>query len=239
MIDKSFIEKIEQMSADHGLCLVDGLPHSPKKLYRVSPPTPQPLPCSFLGAVVDYCANELKSAQNYIIHIAGPGEVVLLTRLDDLHRHREVILTATVPNHCFQFGNKYPVDTFIIQLQASFVQGDTTAAILKLVGNLTSSREISTKDDGVTQRVEARTGLAKVENVSVPNPITLRPYRTFPEIEQPASQFVLRLDADHRCALYEADGGAWKINAVAGIRSWLDNALKAAGAPVERIVILA
>lgn len=238
MIDRSFVEKIEQMSAEPGLCLIDGIQYSAKKLYRNTPPVPAPLSCAFLQALVEYCAKELNHEQDYIIHIAGPGAVYLLTRLDPVYRHREELVAVNAERNGFQFGSKHAVDTFIIQLQASFVQDDTTAAILKLVGNLTSSKEVSTKDDGVTQRVEAKVGLAKVENVSVPNPVTLRPFRTFPEIEQPASQFVLRIDADHRCALYEADGGTWKIAAVAGVRAWLDNALKSAGAPVDRITIL-
>ena len=45
--------------------------------------------------------------------------------------------------------------------------------------------------------------------------------RTFSEIEQPESNFVLRVDRDANIALFEADGGAWKNAAVARIRDYL------------------
>lgn len=49
----------------------------------------------------------------------------------------------------------------------------------------------------------------------------LQPYRTFLEVEQPASDFLLRLDKEGRPALYEADGGAWKLEAKRNIAAYL------------------
>lgn len=46
--------------------------------------------------------------------------------------------------------------------------------------------------------------------------MTLKPYRTFREMDQPESPFVLRVWKDNegvRLAVFEADGGAWKIKA--------------------------
>lgn len=55
---------------------------------------------------------------------------------------------------------------------------------------------------------------------------TLRPYRTFREVEQPASEFVFRLRSLNGevpwCALFEADGGKWKLDAVLKIKAWLE-----------------
>jgi len=72
------------------------------------------------------------------------------------------------------------------------------------------------------------------------NPIRLRPYRTFREIEQPASLFVLRLQKGRdgelpRAALFEADGGQWKLEACQAIKHWLDMELYLH----ERITVLA
>lgn len=57
----------------------------------------------------------------------------------------------------------------------------------------------------------------------------LRPYRTFREVEQPASRFVLRLqsgqgDGMPKAALFEADGGAWRLTAIEAIARWLRTA---------------
>ena len=79
-------------------------------------------------------------------------------------------------------------------------------------------------DDGFTQTVTARAGVALVEEVKVPNPVTLRPYRTFMEVEQPPSSFVLRLrsgDKSPNVSLHEADGGQWKLEAIRAIKAFL------------------
>ena len=44
----------------------------------------------------------------------------------------------------------------------------------------------------------------------------------FREVEQPASFYVLRMTGETgKVALFEGDGGAWKLNAIARVRDWL------------------
>ena len=52
----------------------------------------------------------------------------------------------------------------------------------------------------------------------------VNPDRTL-EVEQPASDFLLRLDKEGRPALYEADGGAWKLEAKRNIAAYLGEQL--------------
>ena len=56
--------------------------------------------------------------------------------------------------------------------------------------------------------------------------IPLSPFRTFTEVEQPESEFILRLDEDGRVGLIEADGGRWKLTAKASIAAYFEEALK-------------
>jgi hypothetical protein len=51
--------------------------------------------------------------------------------------------------------------------------------MLKVVGNIQEDNVKSVSDDGTSQAVVARIGVASVGNVEVPNPVTLAPYRTF------------------------------------------------------------
>lgn len=64
----------------------------------------------------------------------------------------------------------------------------------------------------------------------IPSPVTLKPYRTFTEVEQPESQFVFRMKEDKydgvQCALFEADGGAWKLGAMEYIKEYLERELE-------------
>jgi hypothetical protein len=86
-----------------------------------------------------------------------------------------------------------------------------------------------TVDDTVGQEVKTARGVVMSERTKVPNPVLLAPYRTFREVTQPESLFVLRLrsgDGDKpRCALFEADGGTWKLEAIQNVATWLRAAI--------------
>lgn len=55
--------------------------------------------------------------------------------------------------------------------------------------------------------------------------VTLQPYRTFLEVEQPVSDFLLRVDKEGGIALHQADGGAWKLAAKRSIAAYLKEQL--------------
>jgi hypothetical protein len=226
MFDRSAIEKIEEMSAPVGY-QIDSLQYSSKPLKLIEPPEPMPVETSTLESIVTYFF-DLPNEHEYLIHVVSPEQVRIISVLNS-YQQRKVELIAHCIYKPFQFGRDVEVAKFIIALQAQFVQDETTANILRLVGNLKSSAEHTTLDDGVTQTVTAKAGITRVENVAVPNPVTLRPFRTFIEIEQPASKFVFRLNAaadrTPTCALYEADGGAWQIQAIANIKAYLEEKL--------------
>ena len=61
----------------------------------------------------------------------------------------------------------------------------------------------------------------------MPNPVRLKPFRTFLEINQPESDFIFRMREGRgvECAIYEADGGAWQIEAMQRIKVYIQNAL--------------
>jgi hypothetical protein len=46
-------------------------------------------------------------------------------------------------------------------------------------------------------------------------------------VQQPESLFVFRLQSGPRAALFEADGGAWKVEAMDTIHAYLKENLKA------------
>lgn len=193
-----------------------------------------------------------------LVHVESPTRVQLVSPLSEHERRRNVYLAAlyqsplTGRNLDFGWGRWLDLETFNIALQALFVgparidvtthdsvgreyvdgdgEGNDRARVLALVGNVKDGRVNTTSDDGVTQTVEAKVGIAKVENAKVPNPVTLIPYRTFGEIEQPSSPFVLRLRSGAAAekvtaALFEADGGAWEAVAIQRIVAWLKNEL--------------
>lgn len=75
----------------------------------------------------------------------------------------------------------------------------------------------------VATTVETKLSLAP--ELGATNPVTLRPYRTFLEVEQPESKFIFRIregsDGQPMFKLVEADGGLWKYEAVDAIKKYL------------------
>lgn len=85
---------------------------------------------------------------------------------------------------------------------------------------MTNENSVSTNDNGVTQTVEARQGVALNAMVEIKPRVMLRPFRTFLEVEQPESEFLLRVDPDEGIGFFEADGGIWKLEAKKNIADY-------------------
>ena len=92
-------------------------------------------------------------------------------------------------------------------------------------GNIQAGTTANYDDDGVSQKTTIKSGIANKTDVIVPNPVALRPYRTFAEIEQPESNYVFRIkDSENGPAfkLVEADGGLWKNATMKKIKEYLE-----------------
>ena len=84
-------------------------------------------------------------------------------------------------------------------------------------------RVANLSDNGFSQTVAARSGVASVAEVELPNPIRLRPYRTFLEINQPESLFVVRARQGKplpEFSVHLADAGLWKLMAIEAIKDF-------------------
>lgn len=80
----------------------------------------------------------------------------------------------------------------------------------------------------VTENIQdPNTDAQKVRKINVS--ISLRPYRTFLEVEQPESKFIFRIregaNGEPSFKLVEADGGLWKYKAVTSIKDYLKDHL--------------
>jgi len=194
-------------------------------------PAAKTLALSTLGSVRDYVAGNKDALDigTLAAHVVSPSTVHLIGPLDARSRHREVLVSATVADMTDGFlGRFMSLEDFVLGLQVRFADADERKRILSILSNVKSQTVKTALDDGVTQVVEARAGVALVSDIAVPNPILLCPYRTFRDVVQPSSLFVLRLRSGQtlpEAGLFEADGGAWKLQAIERIREWLTSAL--------------
>lgn len=196
-------------------------------------PTPVALAVYTLGALRDYLkANrDALSLELVSVHVVSPQIVTLEGPLHDIDRTRECYLKATALSLADGFLDKWlTIEQFIIGLQSRFADTPERAAVLRLFANVKTEAVKTASDDGISQVVTSRNGAVLVSEVAVPNPVTLAPYRTFREVRQPASPFVLRVQAGPQgglptVGLFEADGGAWRLDAVEALRGWLAHEL--------------
>lgn len=110
----------------------------------------------------------------------------------------------------------------IIELRSQFMPNEGTEYLLDLLSRISKESAVTSRDNGVSQEVEARQGIALSYGVKVKPIVPLRPYRTFQEVDQPESDFLLRLDGDGNIGLFEADGGMWKLRARETVKAFLE-----------------
>ncbi len=214
---------------------VEGQQYSTKQLHHVVQPSPAAITATTLTALVDYIKSEMdKKFSKLLIHVRGPQEVALYSELrDDAERDCYMICKALTPNNII-FNRFMDTEQFNIMLQSSFVDNEDKGILLKVTGLIQDKAVKEVGDDGVSQAVTIKTGVAKVGDVMVPNPVSLAPFRTFPEIIQPTSKFIFRMQSGPEAALFEADGGAWRNKAMGEIKEYLEDQLEG----VENIEII-
>lgn len=186
-----------------------------------TPPRASSLTVHTLAGIGDFIESHKDLLKSPVIHVVNSGEVKIFSLLDEKHRDRENYCTAELARGQFNFGSFMDLETFMIGVQANFEHDDNILLVQQKVGTIKQDASVSVLDDGISQATTAKKGIAGVENVVVPNPVTLRPHRTFSEVEQPASDFVLRIREGARVALHEADGGSWELEAIKNIAEWL------------------
>lgn len=194
-----------------------------------------PLAVHTLSAIVDYIENDTDvesrlgdGDRRFVIHVEEHNRVKLYRELN-ADKERECLLDAVILVPSFPFGKWLDLESFIINAQTHFVKADTRDALIKLAGEVTTNSGVTLSDDGITQKVAARSGISLVRNTEVPNPVTLAPFRTFPEVDQPESPFVFRVRKNGdaiEAALFAADGDGWKRDAILAIRKWLELEIK-------------
>lgn len=219
---------------------VDGEKYSDKPLHRICHnPKATAIELTTLCSLVDYIKSKSDAMEEkMIVHVVSPTKVKLYSNLD-LDRVREYMVEVNAELPQFPFNKFVDHENFIIGVQSKFIPNNDSDLLLKFAGTVEGGTIADYGDDGVSQKATVKTGLASKSDAIIPSPVTLKPYRTFTEVEQPESQFVFRMKEDKydgvQCALFEADGGAWRLNAMANIKEYLEHELS----DLERFTVIA
>lgn len=196
-------------------------------LNRVTEPVASKLTVSTLTGLVDYIKTNVDHLEGkLLIQVKSPEEVALYSPLNaDREREKYVSAEAILPNNVV-YDRFLDTERFNIMLQSAFVDDEDKSKLLKYTALITDDTVKNFGDDGISQKVTVKTGVVSVSDAVVPNPVTLAPFRTFPEVEQPESKFIFRMKEGPSAALFEADGGAWRNKAILNIKAYLEKELE-------------
>jgi hypothetical protein len=204
---------------------VDGVTYSSDSKMCIKPPAPSGVEVHTLRGLL-----ELLSVDNLddrlLLRVVDSSFICVSSHLKSKHKNRHTFAECHLPVRVgFSFGQYHSIDNFIINIQSKFVDTPQRAALLKAVSNISDSTVLTSEDDGVSQTVAVKNQVNRLEKTRLDPIVHLAPYRTFSEVAQPVSAFLLRLksikDALPDVALFEADGGAWRLEAIKNIAAFL------------------
>ena len=232
------VDALKWIKAQGGIHTIelDGRTYALESINRIKDPSesaPGKLIFHTLDGLLDYAATQFKSevvaGVGYpAFHVKGPDRVKLYAPMQTaIGNVRWCYAEAELIEDNYEYGEWYTQEQFIIELMGKFVHDNNLLALVSMVASITSVQESKTDDDGISPMIEIRKGLRLREEKKIENPITLAPWRTFREIDQPSSQFVIRISEDRQnrvtLALYEADGAVWKMEAIGSIGNYLSD----------------
>lgn len=222
-----YITGLKEESMEPKVLEINGCTYCNKDLHRYHRfPMADELQVNTLTAIVDYIKGKPEELQDtMILHIVSPTDVRLYSGLVD-ERNRENLIRARAIVNEFKFDKYYDQERFLIELQANFIETEDLLKLRTVSGNIQAGTASNYDDDGISQKTTIKRGIANNTDVIVPNPVKLRPYRTFSEVEQPESSYVFRIkDSENdgpAFKLVEADGGLWKNAAMKKIKEYFE-----------------
>lgn len=197
---------------------------------------PKSIKLNTLTGLIEY----LKSGRDQLneldltVHVVSPTEVKVFSELD-FEKNREVYVTAEAILPYYEYEYFYPTDEFIIKIQSVFVGNADSDILTTFASAIHIENGATVSDNGTSQTVTVKNGVSSLAKGKAPNPVALKPYRTFVEVDQPESNFVFRINDKPGCALFEADGGLWKNTAMKNVKEFLQTELK----DLENIEVIA
>ena len=188
---------------------------------------PDTLPLNSLDALVKMVKTEA-SKRDTPLYITIPDHMTVrcFGQPDKAERyHRQFYYEANATNvPGWESGVKLGFEEMQIALRTRFQETPDAIYAMKLLSDITSGGKITLNDNGIATSVVTNKGIALQSNEAIRPIVKLKPYRTFQEVNQPESSFLIRV-SERGISLTEADGGMWKLAARETIKKFLEDRL--------------
>lgn len=224
---RSFINRIVELAAPTTY-EINGHTYSSARLERVKPPkyAPEGIEVTGLDSVCKLVRNEAGLVGRKIfVQIKTHNIVRVFSTYDDQYE-RCYLYKCCADTPSVSVDRFLAYEKAVIELRSLYIPNDGTKYLLQLLSSISNESKVISTDNGVTQTVEAKQGIALSQMVKVEPRVSLKPFRTFVEVEQPESEFLLRISDKGEIGLFEADGGVWKLEATRNVAGYFERELK-------------
>jgi hypothetical protein len=212
---------------DNKTYIIEGHTYSDRQLHRIDAPKRRPDLIAVNG--LDSICKLIRRERNQIgrtmfVQIKSHDHVRVFSTYDhEYDRCSCYECRADVP---YITTDKYMgQDQAIIQLSTLYIPNEGVNYLKTLLGSISNESKVTSSDNGITQKIEAKSGIALTSLVEIKQRVTLRPFRTFLEVDQPESEFIVRVNDGGNVALFEADGGVWRLEAKKNIADYFNTNL--------------
>jgi len=177
-----------------------------------------------LDALIQMVKTEAISKYESLIYLEASSHVGIKCFLQpdsELRFNRQTIYeVAATDTPGWNGSDGLGFEEALIAIRTRFQQTPDTAYMLKLLSEISNGAKVTFADNGIATTVVTKKGVDLQSNEAIRPIITLAPYRTFQEIEQPSSEFHIRI-SERGIRFIEADGGMWKLAARKAIAEYL------------------
>jgi len=228
---KEFVEKLTSLATPQTY-EINGDTYATVPINRIAPHVDRlkSIEFSSLDGIVQAIKTEISRdeiGKPLFVSIASHIKVEVFTTYRKDNMARDMLYFAR-PDLPIAFNMWSDHDDAIIMLRSQFVPNAGTEYLLDLLSRISNEDSVTSDDNGVTQKVTASTGIAMKKTENINGRVVLAPFRTFFEVDQPESEFILRIKQGEtpKIGIIEADGGAWKLKAKHNIADYFRENLK-------------
>lgn len=223
---REMMEKVEAMAKPF-VHEVDGQVFSNQKMVHVADRKPMPrcIELTGLDSVCKMVRNEAEHVGLQIfIQVKDYKSVSVFTELDE-DEDRLYLYNCVADTPAVTMNRFMAYENAVIELRSLYIPNKGTEYLLQLLSSISNESKVTSSDNGVTQQVEARSGIALNSMVKIEPRVTLQPFRTFVEVAQPESEFLLRINDRGEIGFFPADGGVWKLEATRNVAAYFEDKL--------------
>ena len=224
---KEFVNRLVELAAPT-IHEVEGSVYSNQQLVHIQDKKPMPkcIDLTGLDSICKMVRNEAEHVGLQIfIQVKDYKTVSVFTELDE-DEDRLYLYNCVADTPAVAMGRFMAYENAVIELRSLYIPNKGTEYLLQLLSSISNESKVTSSDNGVTQQVEARSGIALNSMVKIEPRVTLQPFRTFVEVEQPESEFLLRINERGEIGFFPADGGVWKLEATRNVAAYFEDKLK-------------